>query len=65
MIQYQDRPAVQRFHADAAVPAQVIVVAEPWFEALLQGCERVEVAVGQSRQEAQTDGAVGWEGASR
>lgn len=49
--------AVERLHADAAVPAEVVVVAEPWFETFPQSVEGGEVPVGQSGQEAEADGA--------
>jgi hypothetical protein len=39
------------------MPAEVVVIAEPWFEAFLQRVDGVEVPVGQSRQEAEADGA--------
>jgi hypothetical protein len=59
--------AVERLHADAAVAAKMVVVAEPVLELLLQGVERAEVLVLESGKKPKAYGseepldlAAGW-----
>lgn len=49
--------AVERFHADAAMSTEMVVVAEPVLELLLQGVERTEVLVLESRKEPEAYGS--------